>query len=154
MLSSPFSFVDVERDYLNLRRRHPKLYISEDFTLLRAHWTSLSQAQLDVNLDHLVPVHCDFDKDKLEKKPEHHVLSPDSFAPNTHTVFTARVMVLCGALDTQPSAHLSQGLKFLVGKEERSELVALGGPWSKEKDGGDPATEPDVLIRTAKYVGL
>jgi len=58
-------------------------------------------------------------------------------------------MIISGQKDSGQT-HLSHVLKFLVGKEDRSDLVALGGPWSSSKDGGNPITDDTVLIKTAK----
>jgi hypothetical protein len=105
------------------------------------------EKQHPIDIEHLAPIHCDYDR-TLDKKVEHST-SSDSFAPNSATVYTARVMLITGVKDPAGQTHLSHTLKFLVGKEDRSDLVALGGPWSSSKDGGDPATDDSVLIRTA-----
>jgi hypothetical protein len=48
-------------------------------------------------------------------------------------------------------AHLVNTLKFVVAKEDRSDLMCVGGFWSSSKDGGNPDIDESCLIRAAVY---
>lgn len=50
--------------------------------------------------------------------------------------------------DEKP-AHLHNLLKFVALRKDRSAIMAAGGVWDKELDGGDPAIDEEALIRTA-----
>eukprot|EP01118_Nematostelium_gracile_P003061 TRINITY_DN1349_c0_g1_i7.p1 TRINITY_DN1349_c0_g1~~TRINITY_DN1349_c0_g1_i7.p1 ORF type:complete len:460 (-),score=112.83 TRINITY_DN1349_c0_g1_i7:4-1383(-) len=67
---------------------------------------------------------------------------------SNQTVYFARVMPMFWDAESS-SPHLSHHLKFLVAKEDKNDLCALGGAWSKSKDGGDPSQNPSILIQTA-----
>lgn len=45
--------------------------------------------------------------------------------------------------------HVVNTLKFIVAKEDRSDLMCVGGFWSQSKDGGNPDTDESCLIRSA-----
>lgn len=45
--------------------------------------------------------------------------------------------------------HLHNLLKFVALRKDRSAIMACGGPWDKDLDGGEPATEEEALLRTA-----
>lgn len=46
--------------------------------------------------------------------------------------------------------HLHNGLKFVVYREDRSPIAALGGPVDPKEDGaGDPSVDSSVITRAA-----
>lgn len=45
--------------------------------------------------------------------------------------------------------HLHNLLKFVALRKDRSAIMAAGGPWDKELDGGDPASGDSGLIKAA-----
>jgi len=68
--------------------------------------------------------------------------------------WNAKVFLLAGHADMGHSSytsddHISRVLKFIVAKKSRSELLALGGAWSQELDGGNPEKNDSCLIKTA-----
>lgn len=81
---------------------------------------------------------------------------PENGLEGSNVVYCAKVMLFSGSKLTPSksapptkSTHLSTQLQFIVGRKDRSELFCIGGAWSKELDGGDPASNSSVLIRTA-----
>jgi hypothetical protein len=51
-------------------------------------------------------------------------------------------------IETRPNAPLTQQIKFVVQKKDRSKLLLLGGEWDPQQDGEDPHA-PTTLINTA-----
>jgi hypothetical protein len=45
--------------------------------------------------------------------------------------------------------HVTHQLKFLVAKQDRSDLMCVGGFWSSKIDGGNPDTEESALLAAA-----
>jgi hypothetical protein len=51
-------------------------------------------------------------------------------------------------IETRPNAPLTQQIKFIVQKKDRSKLMLLGGEWDPHEDGPDPHLS-STLINTA-----
>ena len=68
-------------------------------------------------------------------------------------MYTSKVMLFAGFKQPygKSNSHLSNQLKFIVGKKDRSELFCIGGAWSVERDGGDPSVDRSVLKATATH---
>jgi len=45
--------------------------------------------------------------------------------------------------------HPTRLIQFLVGLRGKNEPMAIGGPWSPSLDGADPASDQQVLVKTA-----
>lgn len=71
----------------------------------------------------------------------------DCFSPFNQKKYSARVIPCMGLSDGTHKINLA--IKFLVAKVERSDLAFIGGSWSASKDGGDPAIDESVLLKTA-----
>lgn len=50
--------------------------------------------------------------------------------------------------EEKPS-HIHNLLKFVALRKDRSAIMAVGGRWDEELDGGDPANGDSALIKTA-----
>lgn len=46
-------------------------------------------------------------------------------------------------------AHIHNLLKFVALRKDRSAIMAAGGRWDEELDGGDPTDGDSALIKTA-----
>lgn len=185
-----FSFVSVERDYLELVRRYPRLAIPADFSKVRAQWTQappgvqdsfgISMLRVDkpVRFEHdldimresgnavgEIPQEAgagtgDRDSDNTGKaKREHRGVAQagSTDQPGSSGVqYAVRVLLLQGLSQADRNAillgphhdggsHMVHSLKFVTmrayqdGSKRAGTPSALGGPWSAELDGGDPA---------------
>lgn len=79
---------------------------------------------------------------------QHSTPTTEDDAKHSGVKYTAAVALTSG-IQTKPGTHLSSQIKFLVAKQDRSDLMLIGGPWSKSADGGDPADSDGALIKTA-----
>jgi len=164
-------FSEMQRDYMNIRRRYPHMNISDDFTEALACWThTIPLDDLKFCFPH-VPIYCDYSKEKLIDISETRAQFEDSCyyartgADSVSVLpvkYNARVVLTSGlnwsVLASDGNAKTVQNqdntfevqkqLKFLVAKIDRSELMCIGGPWSSTIDGGNPL-ETSSLIRTA-----
>ena len=43
---------------------------------------------------------------------------------------------------------------IIAGMRGKNEVLCIGGAWSPSLDGADPATDPSVLVKTAKRTTL
>lgn len=50
--------------------------------------------------------------------------------------------------EDKPS-HIHNLLKFVALRKDRSAIMAVGGRWDEELDGGDPSNGDSALIKTA-----
>jgi len=144
-----FSYVTPERDVIQLKQCYTKLHIPKDFSFVKCSWTKLPLGEIPV--DHDISVDCGTKTDEESKLGD--LLKPPSVAGESvasdQVTYNAKVMLFTGFKPKADANHLSIQLKFLVGRKDRSELLCIGGAWSKEIDGGDPATDRSVLIKTA-----
>ncbi|KAL2613073.1 hypothetical protein R1flu_024765 [Riccia fluitans] len=162
----PFLFGEAERDYNSLCRRYSKLFVVPEFAKLVVCWTGKeSQIRLDqpISFEHdAVDVEDEGESKQAPPKSSDKVL-PSSATNSTKgpTTWNAKVMLMTGASegalnellsdecsDDKP-IHLHNLLKFVALRKDRSAIMAAGGVWDKELDGGDPAVDEEVLIRTA-----
>ncbi|XP_073010931.1 protein SHORT ROOT IN SALT MEDIUM 1 isoform X1 [Typha latifolia] len=153
----PFRLVDVERDYLSLSKRYPKLTIASDFCKVIFNWP---KERLSLSLHTPVSFEHGF-VEAVEKADEKVVCSDGSLrAKGGDTVWNAKVILLSGAsidaLDglcsekstSERIMHFNNILKFAVLRKDRS-FMAIGGPWNVAIDGGDPLANDSCLIQTA-----
>lgn len=139
-----------ERRLVEVCQRYPRLFVSSDFSSLTTFWNPEQPFDIPVNVT--VPFVAD---------PESTVPVPEAepAVPETEGRHFARVVLVTaakpepkpeGADDKKepPRVHLAKSVKFLVAKKATGGLMAIGGPWSAKKDGGDPATDK-ALIKTA-----
>lgn len=139
-----------ERSYLDIKKRYPRLFISEEFTKIVANWTETIPLDNPLNLSYYTPFYCEYlSSDKKEQKEKLEDPFRDSISPSNLKKYNAKAVLLSGYGDgEQQKGHLSNILKLLVAKEDRSDLMCLGGEWSSSKDGGDPALDNQVLIKS------
>lgn len=52
-------------------------------------------------------------------------------------------------VDEEELMHPSNCFQFLVGSKGKNEWMAVGGSWSEKEDGGNPDSDPKVLVHTA-----
>lgn len=52
------------------------------------------------------------------------------------------------SIDDKP-AHVHNLLKFVALRKDRSAIMAAGGRWDEELDGGDPTNGDSALIKAA-----
>lgn len=135
----------------DLYQRYPKLCVSSDFASVTSFWSP--EKPLEIPLNVTVPFLAD---------PQLTVPVPEAEPerPETEDRHFARVMLISSAKpEPKPEAsadekkepvrtHLSKTIKFLVAKRASGGLMAIGGPWSHAKDGGDPTTDK-ALIKAA-----
>ncbi|URD78443.1 cell division cycle and apoptosis regulator 1 [Musa troglodytarum] len=153
----PFCLVDVERDYLSLSKRYPRLAIAPDFSKAIMNWPRET-----LNLSLYTPVSFEHDfldiEDKSEEKGS--VLLDEPLKPKgVKTLWNTKVILMsgisCEALnelclekDTDERiVHFNNILKFAVLKKDRS-FLAIGGPSHVTLD-GDPQLNDSSLIQTA-----
>ncbi|CAM6124426.1 unnamed protein product [Calypogeia fissa] len=161
-----FSFVDDERDYTALCKRYPKLYVVPEFAKLAVCWLGKdSQLRLNqpISFEHdAVDVEDEGESKEAPPKSSDKV-SPSSAAYSTKgtTTWNSKVMLMSGfseaalaellsdnSVEDKPP-HLHNLLKFVALRKDRSAIMACGGAWDKDLDGGDPATDEGALLRTA-----
>ncbi|XP_010666964.2 protein SHORT ROOT IN SALT MEDIUM 1 isoform X3 [Beta vulgaris subsp. vulgaris] len=151
--------VDVERDYLSLDKRYPRLYISSDFSKVVVNWP-----RENLKLPMCTPVSFEHDfvedesgTDQKELSAKH---SDTIFANAEHrsTVWNAKMILMSGLsrsatedLSSEKTSddripHICNLLRFAVLKKDRT-LMAIGGPWDAV-DGGDPSLDDSSLVRT------
>ncbi|KAJ6312143.1 hypothetical protein OIU77_013820 [Salix suchowensis] len=154
------SLVDIERDYLSIDKRYPKLFASPEFSKVIVNWP---KGNLKLSIHTPVSFEHDFveDSNEAEKKElSTTFLSQKLGKPeNGSTVWNAKIILLSGlsknALEDLSSEkryddrvpHICNILRFAVLKRDRS-FMAIGGPWDSA-DGGDPSVDDSALIQTA-----
>ncbi|CAI0405956.1 unnamed protein product [Linum tenue] len=152
--------VDIDRDYLSLGMRYPRLFVSPELSKVVVNWP---KENLKLSLHTPVSFEHDFVEDEkvLESKDlsikllGHHPAKSE----NGSRVWNAKIILMSGVSksafeelssskmsDDRP-AHLSNILRFALVKKDRA-FMAIGGPWDPV-DGGDPAVDDSPLIQTA-----
>uniref|UniRef100_A0A803MVH1 EF-hand domain-containing protein n=1 Tax=Chenopodium quinoa TaxID=63459 RepID=A0A803MVH1_CHEQI len=153
------SLVDVERDYLSLDKRYPRLYISPDFSKVVVNWP-----RVNLKLPMHTPVSFEHDfvedasgavqKELSTKHSDTNTANPE----RRGTVWNAKMILMSGLsrgatedlcsekLSDDRIPHICNLLRFAVLKKDRS-LMAIGGPWDAV-DGGDPSLDESSLIHT------
>ncbi|BBN17937.1 hypothetical protein MPTK1_7g18160 [Marchantia polymorpha subsp. ruderalis] len=162
----PYIFGEAERDYTSLCKRYSKLFVVPEFAKLVVCWTGKdSQICLNqpISFEHdAVDVEDEGESKQAPPKSSDKVLpSPATNSTKGTTTWNAKVMLMSGSseaalnellVDDSPDekpAHLHNLLKFVALRKDRSAIMAAGGVWDKELDGGDPAIDEEALIRTA-----
>ncbi|XP_068641295.1 protein SHORT ROOT IN SALT MEDIUM 1-like [Aristolochia californica] len=156
----PSCLVDVERDYLSISKRYPRLFISPEFSKLVVHWPNGTMSlsfHTPVSFEHEL-VEAD---DKVEKEPTTDSSAEESEKSKSRTtVWNAKVLLMSGISSTSLDelcagkssddriAHVNSILRFALLRKDRS-FLAVGGPWNATIDGGDPLVDDSSLIRTA-----
>jgi len=149
-------YTSFDRDMTEIRTRYPNLYIPQDFVRALSSWLKTFPFERKIN----VQCPCPF---VIEDWPfadsDISTSAGATFSGLAPVKYNARVMLLSGitpkdaeqGMDDKKDrdlTHLGLQLKFLCGRRG-SNLQALGGSWSAEKDGGDPAVDQSVLVQTA-----
>ncbi|XP_042983456.1 protein SHORT ROOT IN SALT MEDIUM 1 isoform X1 [Carya illinoinensis] len=151
------SLVDVERDFLSIDKRYPRLFVSAEFSKAVVNWPK-------ENLK--LPIHTpvSFEHDVLEeerakglKVPSAELLVEEP-AKSGSTVWNAKMILMSGLsknameeLSSEKSSddripHICNIVRFGVLRRDQS-WMAIGGPWDSV-DGGDPSVDDTSLIRT------
>lgn len=153
------SLVDVERDYLSLDKRYPRLYISPDFSKVVVNWPRVN---LKLPMHTPVSFEHDFVEDAsgaVQKELSTKHSDTDLSNPERRSIVWNAKMILMSGLSRSATEdlcseknsddripHICNLLKFAVLKKDRS-LMAIGGPWDAV-DGGDPSIDDSSLIQT------
>ncbi|XP_024390877.1 uncharacterized protein [Physcomitrium patens] len=173
----PYSLVDLERDYSSVSKRYSKLYVVPDFSKVVACWVN-RDVELPINkpisFEHdAVDIE---DEGESNKEAPPNIFDkaipssasaitpsiPTSSKPALQTtVWNAKVMLMSGlnyeayaeflsdkSTDDKP-AHVHNLLKFVALRKDRSAIMAAGGRWDEELDGGDPTNGDSALIKAA-----
>ncbi|KAI3933269.1 hypothetical protein MKW92_020213 [Papaver armeniacum] len=158
----PSCLVDVERDYLSVSKRYPRLFVSPDFTKAVVNWPKENQ-----NISFSTPVSFEHDLVEVESlsvKKEASVQSvqlvAESGKPTSGaTIWNAKVILMSGiskdALEELSSnknyedriPHINNILRFSFLRKDRA-FMAIGGPQGVV-DGGDSSVDDCSLIKTA-----
>nr|XP_024373654.1 uncharacterized protein LOC112281406 isoform X1 [Physcomitrium patens]PNR55140.1 hypothetical protein PHYPA_006034 [Physcomitrium patens] len=173
----PYSLVDLERDYASVCKRYAKLYVVPEFSKLVACWVT-RDVELPINepisFEHDA-VDIEDEGESIKEAPPNisdkafpssasaiTPSSPTSSKPALRTtVWNAKVMLMSGlssdayseffsdkSTEDKP-AHIHNLLKFVALRKDRSAIMAAGGRWDEELDGGDPTDGDSALIKTA-----
>ncbi|KAG9159238.1 hypothetical protein Leryth_020928 [Lithospermum erythrorhizon] len=154
-----FNLTEIQKDYLSLDKRYPRLLVSPDCSKVVVHWP---KGKLKVSYNTPVSFEHDFvqRKDSVELKGSSGKQLPyESGKDNQCTVWNAKVVLMSGlsqnALEDLLSdrnhgsrvPHLCNMLRFAILKKSSS-FTMIGGPWDPV-DGGDPSSDESSLICTA-----
>ncbi|CAJ1932020.1 unnamed protein product [Sphenostylis stenocarpa] len=156
----PSRLVDVERDYLLIDKRYPRLFVSPEFSKAVVNWP---KETLKLSIHTPVSFEHDFVEEESSTEPRDSSSkllvgqSPNSEKGNT--VWNAKIILMNGlsrsAMEELSSdkiiddriPHMCNFLRFAVLKKDHS-FMAVGGPW-KPVDGDDPSIDNNSLIKTA-----
>ncbi|XVF03307.1 hypothetical protein REPUB_Repub04eG0249900 [Reevesia pubescens] len=158
------TLVDVERDYLSINKRYPRLFVSPEFSKVVINWP---KENLKLSMHTPVSFENDFiEEDSLAESKE---LSSKLLPVETEksqqgsTVWNAKMILMSGlsmsALEELSSEkipddripHICNILRFAVLRKDHS-FMAIGGSWVSA-DGSNPADDLSSLIRTALRYG-
>ncbi|CAG0889508.1 unnamed protein product [Darwinula stevensoni] len=148
---------------MELKRRYTNLYIPSDFFQGKLSWLSTFPTKSPFPLGvSRVPFFI------LNKQCVQPIYANDEklFPPDADYSYSAKVMLLscpvlwdlfqmCCSLAQDSDdirsvfLHPARAIKFLVGTRGRSEVMAIGGPYSPALDGPNPGQNPLTLIKTA-----
>ncbi|XWS23169.1 hypothetical protein CRYUN_Cryun29cG0098000 [Craigia yunnanensis] len=155
------TLVDVERDYLSIDKRYPRLFVSPEFSKVVINWP---KENLKLSMHTPVSFEHDFiqeDNLAVSKELSSKLLpvEPEKFEQGS-TVWNAKMILMSGlsrsALEELPSEkvpddripHICNILRFAVLKKDHS-FMAIGGPWVSAADGCNPTDDKSSLIQTA-----
>ncbi|CAK8536684.1 unnamed protein product [Lathyrus sativus] len=153
----PSCLVNIERDYLSIDKRYPRLFISPEFSKAVVNWP---KENLKLSIHTPVSFEHDFVEEESARGTSGKLLTgqPTS-SEQGNTVWNAKVILMSGlnrgALEELSSdkivddriPHICNFLRFAILKKDHS-FMAVGGPW-EPADGGDPSNDDNSLIRTA-----
>ncbi|XP_035540200.1 protein SHORT ROOT IN SALT MEDIUM 1-like [Juglans regia] len=152
------SLVDVERDYLSIDKRYPRLFVSPEFSKAVVNWP---KENLKLPIHSPVSFEHDFiEEERLtELKGSSAELLAEETTKSGNTVWSAKMILMSGlsknAMEELSSEkiydnripHICNIIRLAVLRKEKS-LMAIGGPWNSA-DGGDPSVDDTSLVRTA-----
>ncbi|KAK2429180.1 protein SHORT ROOT IN SALT MEDIUM [Trifolium repens] len=153
----PSCLVNIERDYLSIDKRYPRLFISPEFSKAVVNWPKES---LKLSIHTPISFEHDFVEEESARDSSSKLLTvqPTS-SEQRKTVWNAKVILMNGlsrgAFEELSSdkllddrvPHICNFLRFAILKKDHS-FMAVGGPW-EPADGGDPSNDDNSLIRTA-----
>ncbi|KAK7348760.1 hypothetical protein VNO80_23419 [Phaseolus coccineus] len=157
----PARLVDVERDYLLIDKRYPRLFVSPEFSKAIVNWP---KENLKLSIHTPVSFEHEYVEEESATEPRDSTSklllgqSPNSEQGNT--VWNAKIILMNGlsrsALEELSSdrivddriPHMCNFLRFAVLKKDHS-FMAVGGPW-RPVDGVDPSIDNNSLIKTAQ----
>ncbi|XP_058777326.1 protein SHORT ROOT IN SALT MEDIUM 1 isoform X1 [Vicia villosa] len=152
----PSSLVNIERDYLSIDKRYPRLFISPEFSKAVVNWP---KENLKLSLHTPVSFEHDFIEESGRDTSGKLLTGQPTSSEQGNTVWNAKVILMSGlsrgALEELSSdktfddriPHICNFLRFAILKKDHS-FMAVGGPW-EPADGGDPSNDDSSLIRTA-----
>ncbi|XP_057726340.1 protein SHORT ROOT IN SALT MEDIUM 1 [Arachis stenosperma] len=156
----PARLVDIERDYLSIDRRYPRLFVSPEFSKVVVNWP---KENLKLSIHTPVSFEHDFIEEgsftETRESSDKLLMGQPPNSIQGNTVWNAKIILMSGlsrgALEELSSdkilddriPHICSFLKFAVLKKDHS-FMAVGGPW-EPVDGGDPSVDDNSLIRTA-----
>ncbi|KAK6913159.1 DBC1/CARP1 catalytically inactive NUDIX hydrolase domain [Dillenia turbinata] len=152
------SLLDVERDYLSIDKRYPRLYISPDFSKVVVNWP-----RRDLKLSMHTPVSFEHDFVEEDTAPEKNEPSSKLLADAVkleqgNTIWNAKMILMSGlsrnAIEELSSEkahddripHICNILRFALLRKNNS-FTAIGGRW-ESVDGGDPSVDESALVQT------
>lgn len=152
--------VEIERDYLSLDRRYPRLFISPECSKVVVNWP---KGNLKLSFHTPVSFEHDFVEGEAATALKRLSLKPSAGEPEKSepgmTIWNAKMILMSGlsrnSLEELSSdrnyddriPHMCNMLRFAVLKLENS-LMTVGGQWDSV-DGGDPSCNDSALIQTA-----
>jgi hypothetical protein len=125
------------------------MHVSEDFSKLDCCWRESIPLSKKFLLNNYVPIYCEY---ILPQRDNERIINSDiqdSMSISCNIKYNAKIMICSGLNPDHKSNQISHYIKFLVAKQERSDLMCIGGPWSRDIDGGDPYLDLSVLHKTA-----
>ncbi|KAK4373430.1 hypothetical protein RND71_008814 [Anisodus tanguticus] len=154
------SLVEIERDYLSLDRRYPRLFISPECSKVVVNWP---KGNLNLSLQTPVSFEHDFVEGEAATALKRLSSKPSAGEPEKSehgmTIWNAKMILMSGlsrnSLEELSSdrnyddriPHICNLLRFAVLKLDNS-LMTIGGQWDSV-DGGDPSCDDSSLIQTA-----
>ncbi|KAK3000797.1 hypothetical protein RJ639_021728 [Escallonia herrerae] len=153
------TLVDVERDYLSIDKRYPRLFISPECSKVVVNWP-----RENLKLSIHTPISFEHDFAEEEYAAQEKVSSNKSSAVEPvkpecgSTVWNAKMILMSGlsqnSLDELSSdrsyddriPHFCNMLRFAILKKD-NHFLAIGGPWDAV-DGGDPSVDESSLVQT------
>ncbi|KAJ0719229.1 putative Cell cycle and apoptosis regulator protein [Helianthus annuus] len=154
------NLVDVERGYLSIDKRYPRLFTSPECSKVIVNWP-----RDDVKVSLNVPVSFEHDFVQVDEEPHDKEASVVTMMDNPlksehgSIRWNAKVILMSGlspnALEELSSErdyedripHFCNMLRFACLKNGNS-LIAIGGLW-EPSDGNDPSVEKSTLVQTA-----
>nr|XP_043606626.1 protein SHORT ROOT IN SALT MEDIUM 1-like isoform X2 [Erigeron canadensis] len=150
---------DIERDYLSMDKRYPRLYVSPECSKVVVNW---SRENLNVPFNTPISFEHDF---VLEEKSTEHVSASTKALADAHvrletgtTRWNAKMLLMSGLshnaweeLSSERNyedriPHLCNMLRFAFLKDGNS-IMAIGGSWDTV-DGNDPSVDKSALVQT------